>query len=117
MRWTCDRLVPITGAGRIFGAFVLTALLFGVVALRSPAAEVQKGTPETPSSTAAVAGKFICHDGNTYGVVLTVNTNGTYWARGSSWLKNKDDASGTRTWKLTERRIILSPSKEDGWMN
>ncbi len=104
-------------AGRIFGAVILTALLFGVVALRSPAAEVLKGIPENPSSTAAVAGTFICHDGNAYRVVLTLTTNGTYWARGSSCLNNKGDAFGTGTWKLTERRIILSPSKEDGWMN
>ncbi len=117
MRQTGDRMVPMGDAGHIFGAPILTALLFGVVALRLPAAEVHKGTPKTPSSTASVAGTFICHDGTAYRVVLTLTTNGTYWARGSSCLNNKGDASGTGTWKLTERRIILSPSKEDGWMS
>jgi hypothetical protein len=39
-----------------------------------------------------------------YRVVLTLNTNGTYWARGSSCLKNKGDASGSGTWKLVEQK-------------
>ncbi len=86
-------------------------------ALCSHAADIQKGSPETPSSATAVAGTFICHDGNAYRVVLTLNSNGTYWAKGSSCLKNKGDASGTGTWKLAERRIVLAPSKEDGWMS
>lgn len=106
----------IVGIRRILAGAVLTALALGVGSLPLPAAEVQKGTPETPSSAAAVAGKFICHDGNAYRVVLTLYSNGMYWARGSSCLKNKGDASGTGTWKLSERRIVLSPSKENGWM-
>jgi hypothetical protein len=93
----------------------LALVLSAALPLR--AADIQKGTPETPSSVAAVSGTFICHDGNAYRVVLTLNTNGTYWAKGSSCLKNKGDASGTGTWKLTERRIVLTPSKEDGWMS
>jgi hypothetical protein len=115
MRWTCDRIVPIARAGRILVGAALALVMVGVF-LPLRAAEVQKGTPETPSSPAAVSGSFICHDGMAYRVVLTLNTNGTYWARGSSCLKNKGDASGTGTWKLSERRIVLTPSKEDGWM-
>jgi hypothetical protein len=65
----------------------------------------------------SAAGKYICYDGNFYRVVLTLNSNDTYWANDSSCLKNKGAASGAGTWKLTERRIILAPSKEDGWMN
>ena len=34
----------------------------GGVSLHLRAAEVQKGTPETPSSAASVAGSYICHD-------------------------------------------------------
>lgn len=102
---------------RILDGAVLTALTLSVVSLRSPASEVLKGIPETPSSAAAVSGTFICHDGLAYRVLLMLNTDGTYWARGSSCLKNKGDACGTGTWKLTERRIVLAPSKEDGWMN
>ena len=93
MRWTCDRIKPIAGAGRILVGAALVFSLGGVF-LPLPAAELQKGTPETPSGAAAVAGTFICHDGNVYRVVLTLNTNGTYSARGSSCLKNKGDASG-----------------------
>jgi hypothetical protein len=115
MRWTCHSIGPIARAGRILVGAAL-ALVIGT-ALPSVAADIQKGTPETPSSAAAVAGTFICHDGKAYRVVLTLNTNGTYWARGSSCLKNKGDASGAGTWKLSERRILLTPSKEDGWMN
>ncbi|MHC1767371.1 MAG: hypothetical protein AB9869_24355 [Verrucomicrobiia bacterium] len=116
MRWSFHRIKPTAGAGRIFAGAAL-ALLLGTMSLPLSAVEVQKGTPETPSSAGAVAGTFICHDGNAYRVVLTLNSNGTYWARGSSCLKNKGDASGTGTWRLTERRIVLTPSKEDGWMN
>ena len=115
MRWTCDRIKPIAGAGRLLVGAALVFSLGGVF-LPLPAAELQKGTPETPSGAAAVAGTFICHDGNVYRVVLTLNTNGTFSTRGSSCLKNKEDASGAGTWTLSERRIVLTPSKETGWM-
>lgn len=115
MKWTCDPIGPIARAGRIFVGAALALVLSAALPL--PAAEVQKGTPETPSSPDAVAGTFVCHDGMAYRVVLTLNSNGTYWAKGSSCLKNKGDASGTGTWKLAKRRVVLAPSKEDGWMN
>lgn len=114
MRWTCDGIGPIAWAGRIPVSAALALVLSAALPL--PAAEVQKGIPETPSSTAVVAGKYVCHDSIAYRVVLTLNSDGTYWARGSSCLKNKGDASGAGTWKLSERRIVLMPSKEDGWM-
>lgn len=116
MRWTLDDTAQFAGAGRISIGTTLALLAIGGLCLPSPAADIQKGIPATPSSAAAVAGKYICHDGNVYRVVLTLNPNGTYWATGSSCLKNKGDASGTGTWKLSERRIVLAPSKEDGWM-
>jgi hypothetical protein len=84
--------------------------------LSTQAAEIEKGVPETPSSPAAVAGIYCCHDGNAWRVVLTLNSNGTYRARGSSCLKNKGDASGAGTWRLTERKIALIPEQEAGWM-
>ena len=115
MRWTCDRIMPIAGAVRVFVGVAL-ALFLGGVSLHLRAAEVQKGTPETPSSAASVAGTYCCHDGNAYRVVLTLHSNGTYWAKGSSCLKNKGNASGTGTWRLAERRIVFTPSQEDGWM-
>ena len=116
MRLALDGIAQIAGAGGFFISTALAFLITGGLCLPSFGADIQKGTLETPSSAAAVAGKYICHDGNAYRVVLTLNTNGTYWAWGSSCLKNKGDASGTGTWKLSERRIVLTPSKEDGWM-
>ena len=116
MRWTWDGIMWIAGSGRVSFSTALALFIAGGQCLCLHAAEIQKGVPETPSGAAAVTGTYICHDGNAYRVVLTLNSNGTYWAKGSSCLKNKGDASGTGTWKLPERRIVLMPSKEDGWM-
>lgn len=115
MRWSCDHIQLNSNARRFLTGAALALALSAALPLH--AAEVQKGTPVTPSSAAAVAGTFICHDGLAYRVVLTLNTDGTYWAKGSSCLKDKGDASGTGTWRLSERRIVLTPSKEVGWMN
>ncbi len=117
MSWALYGIIPIPRTGRIsVSAALAFFLIAGGQSLTSHAAEIEKGMPETPSSAAAVAGTFVCRDGMAYRVVLTLNTNGTYWARGSSCLKNKGDASGAGTWKLSERRIVLAPSREDGWM-
>jgi hypothetical protein len=116
MKWSMDGIAQIAGAGRIFIGTTLALLIVGWQSLPSLAAEIEKGVPERPSSAAAVAGTYCCHDGNAYRVVLTLNSNATYWAKGSSCLKNKGDAAGMGTWQLTDRRIVLTPSKEDGWM-
>ncbi len=116
MSWALYGIIPIPRTGRISISAALAFLIAGGQSLTSHAAEIEKGVPETPSGAAAVAGTFMCHDGNAYRVVLTLNSNGTYWAKGSSCLKNKGDASGTGMWKLSKRRIVLTPSKEDGWM-
>ena len=116
MRWKLDGIAQVAGTGRIFIGTTLAILIAGGRCLPSHAADIQKGVPETPSGAAAVAGTYCCHDGNVYRVVLTLNSNGTYWAKGSSCLKNKGDASGVGTWKLTERKIVLTPSQEAGWM-
>jgi len=116
MKWSLDSIAQVAGAGRILIGTTLALLIIGWQCLPSHAAPIEKGVPETPSNAAAVAGTYCCHDGNAYRVVLTLNSNGTYWAKGSSCLKNKGDAAGAGTWKLTDRRIVLTPSKEDGWM-
>jgi hypothetical protein len=85
-------------------------------AVRGPAVQTEKGVRETPSGAAAAAVTYCCRDGNAYRVILTLNSNGSYWGKGSGCLKNKGDASGTGTWKLTERRLVLTPSQEAGWM-
>ena len=114
MRRAWGGIMWVAGKGRIPVSAAL-ALFLGM-SLPASGADIQKGIPETPSGAAAVAGNYVCHDGKSYRVVLALNANGTYWVRGSSCLKNKGDASGVGTWKLSERRIVLSPSKEDGWM-
>ena len=116
MRWVLNGIGPFAGTGRMFIGTALALLIAGGQCLPSHAAEIEKGMPETPSGAAAVAGIYCCHDSNAYRVVLTLNSNGTYWARGSSCLKNKGDASGVGTWKLTERRIVLTSSQDAGWM-
>jgi len=116
MRWTLDGIAQFAGAGRIFIGTTLALLVSGGLCSPSHSAEIEKGVPQTPPSAAAVAGTYCCHDGNAFRLVLTLNSNGTYWAKGSSCLKNKGDASGVGTWKLTERRIVLIPSQEAGWM-
>jgi hypothetical protein len=116
MRWALDGIAQVAGTGRIFIGTAVAILIAGGRCLPAHAADIQKGVPETPSGAAAVAGTYCCHDGNAYRVVLILNSNGTYWAKGSSCLKNKGDASGVGTWKLTERKIVLTPSQEAGWM-
>jgi hypothetical protein len=106
----------MVGAGRISVGAILSLLIIGSQSPSSLAAEIEKGLPETPSSAAAVVGTYLCYDGVAYRVTLTFNSNGTYWAWGSSCLKNKGEASGAGTWKLAGRRIVLAPSKEEGWM-
>jgi hypothetical protein len=116
MRWALDGIAQVAGTGRILITTAVAILIAGGRCLPAHAADIQKGVPETPSGAAAVAGTYCCHDGNAYRVVLILNSNGTYWAKDSSCLKNKGDASGVGTWKLTERRIVLTPSQEAGWM-
>jgi hypothetical protein len=116
MRLALEGIMWIAVTGRISVSAAFAFLLAGGLCLPSRGAEPQKGTPETPSNAAAVAGTYCCHDGNVYRVVLTLHSNETYWAKGSSCLKTKGDASGAGTRKLVERRIVLTPSQEAGWM-
>jgi hypothetical protein len=116
MNWSMDGIAQTAGAERIFIGTTLALLILGSQSLPAVAAEVEKGVPQSPSGPAAVAATYCCHDGNAYRVVLTLHSNGTYWANGSSCLKDKGNASGAGTWKLTQRRIVLTPSQEAGWM-
>ena len=98
-------------------AFISTAALpLALAAASLHAGEVEKGVPEAPPNALAVAGTYCCRDGNAYNVTLTLNTNGTYLAKGTSCLRNKGDASGAGAWKLTDKTIVLIPSEETGWM-
>ncbi len=113
MRIALPSVAPPTTTLRIL---VGTVLALFIVGAPSHGVVIAKGALETPSGAAAVAGTYCCLDGKAYRVVLTLNSNGTYWVKGSSCLKDKGDASGAGTWKLTERRIVLTPSQEAGWM-
>jgi hypothetical protein len=116
MRRPLDRIAGRTGTAHLLVGTALAFLNLSGYCLSTQGAEIEKGVPETPSGPSAVAGIYCCHDGNAYRVILTLNSNGIYWAKGTSCLKNKGNASGAGTWKLAERRIVLTPSKEDGWM-
>ena len=113
MRIALTSVASPTATLRILVGTVLALLIPGE---QSHGAVIEKGTPETPSGAAAVAGTYCCLDGKAYRVVLTLDSNGTYWVKGSSCLKDKGEASGAGTWKLTERRMVLTPSRETGWM-
>ena len=78
--------------------------------LTSLAAEIEKGVPEAPPNAAAVAGRYYCGDGLGYNVTLTLKTNGSYSAEWHGCLGKYGDAAGA--WKLSNKRIVLAPSKE-----
>ena len=55
MNWALDSIARVAGTGRIFIRTALALLMTGGLCLPSPAAEIKKGVPETPSDAAAVA--------------------------------------------------------------
>jgi hypothetical protein len=80
----------------------------------TPAGEIEKGIPEAPPNAKAVAGSYYCGDGLGYNVTLTLKDNGTYSGEWHGCLGKYGDASGS--WKLSDKRIILTPKKESGMM-
>jgi hypothetical protein len=81
----------------------------------SPAADdKEEGTPAAPTSAKAVSGAYYRGDGLGYNVSLTLRKNGKYTAEWRGCLGKYGEASGT--WRLNDKRITLSPSKEDGLM-
>ena len=88
MRWTLGGIVQLACAGCTFTGTALALLSVGWQSSPALAPEIDKGVPETPLNAADIAGNYVCHDGNAYRVVLTLNANGTYWVRGSSCLKS-----------------------------
>jgi len=75
---------------------------------------IEKGVPEAPPNTKAVAGSYYCGDGTGYNVTLALKNDGTYSGEWHGCLGKYGDASGN--WKLSDKRIILTPKKETGMM-
>ena len=90
-----------------------TALLF--ISLASAlAGDIEEGEPAAPPDAKAVAGSYYRGDGLGYNVMLTLKSNGTYSAEWHGCLGKYGDASGG--WKLSDKRIILTPKKERDMM-
>ncbi|MEO7300154.1 MAG: hypothetical protein ABI042_16440 [Verrucomicrobiota bacterium] len=87
--------------------------IFGFLAI-SDAAEIEKGTPETPPDANAIAGNFYRGDGTGYNIYLTLMKDGKYTTEWHGCLGKYGEASGE--WNLTDKQIIFSPAKEEGMM-
>jgi hypothetical protein len=74
----------------------------------------EKGSPEAPTSTKAVAGNYYRGDGLGYNISLTLKENGKYTAEWHGCLGKYGEASGT--WSLTDKRITFTPTKEENLM-
>jgi hypothetical protein len=90
----------------------LVSLLFAVAC--ALAGDIEKGEPAVPTNTMAVAGSYYCGDGTGYNVTLTLKKDGSYSAEWHGCLGKYGDASGS--WKLSDKRIVLTPKKEAGMM-
>jgi len=95
---------------RILIGFAITLLLAGGNCFILHAIDGEKGVPEAPPSTAAVAGTFYCGDGLGYNITLFLKTNGAYYAEWNGCLGNYGVAAGS--WRLTDKRIALTPNQE-----
>jgi hypothetical protein len=78
------------------------------------AAGIDKGVPKAPPNAKAVAGSYYCGDGLGYNVTLILKDNGTYSGEWQGCLGKYGEASGD--WKLSDKRIVLTPKEEDGNM-
>jgi len=78
------------------------------------AGEIEKGTPEAPPNVKSVLGSYYCGDGTGYNVTLTLKEDGTYSGEWHGCLGKYGDASGS--WKLSDKRIVLTPKKETDMM-
>jgi hypothetical protein len=78
------------------------------------AGEIEKGVPEAPPDAKAVAGSYYCGDGLGYNVTLTLKADGHYSGEWHGCLGKYGEASGT--WKVSDKRIILTPKEEKDMM-
>jgi len=73
-------------------------------------AAAEKGTPEAPANTQAIAGAYYRGNGLSYNLELMLGPGGEYTAKWDSCLYKPGKASGT--WKLSDRRIVFAPAME-----
>jgi hypothetical protein len=78
------------------------------------AGEIEKGVPEAPPNTKAVAGSYYYGDGLGYNVTLTLKNDGTYLGGWHGCLGKYGDASGS--WKSSDKHIVLTSKKETKMM-
>jgi hypothetical protein len=93
---------------------ILAVVTFLLVVPRVLAGGIEKGTPKAPPDAKVVAGSYYCGDGLGYNVTLILETNGTYTGEWNGCLGKYGEASGT--WKVSGKRIILTPEMEEGNM-
>jgi len=93
---------------------ILASIAFFITAAQLLAGEIEKGVPEAPPNAKAVAGSYYCGDGLGYNVTLTLKDNGVYSGEWHGCLGKYGEASGT--WKLSDKRIVLTPKKEKDMM-
>lgn len=92
----------------------LSAFVLFIAVGHALAGEVEKGVPEAPPNAKAVAGSYYCGDGTGYNVTLTLKGDGSYSGEWHGCLGKYGDAAGS--WKLSDKRIILTPKKETDMM-
>ena len=91
------------------------ALLFTLTSLDSFSGDkVEKGQPETPSNSKAIAGAYYRGDGLGMNISLHLKNNGKYNAEWHGCLGKYGESSGK--WKLKGGRIVFLASKEKGML-
>jgi hypothetical protein len=93
---------------------ILAIVAFLLMMAHAIAGEIDKGVPGAPPNAQAVAGSYYCGDGLGYNVTLTLKDNGTYSGEWQGCLGKYGEASGT--WTLSDKRIVLTPTNEEGNM-
>ena len=115
-----SRVVKIT---LTVGALCAAAILYYLVRLELVIAQTssetygykpQKGVAERPADAKVLAGRYYCGDGTGYNVHLTLTPGGAYTAEWHGCLGTYGEAAGD--WKLTDRLVVFTPSKETDMM-
>jgi hypothetical protein len=89
---------------KIRSIIVIASLFIGVAG--ALAGDIEKGEPAAPPNAKAVLRSYYSGDGLGYNVALMLKEDGCLGKYG--------DAAGT--WKLSDKRIVLTPKKETDMM-
>src|SRR5438876_7837296 len=93
---------------------ILANIAFFITVAHLLAGEIEKGVTGAQPNAKAVAGSYYCGDGLGYNVTLTLKDDGTYAGEWHGCLGKYGDASGS--WKLSDKRLVLTPKKETDMM-